>query len=104
MIHIVVGLLMLFLGWAPLCIAAPVDTLQFGNLTAGMDEAEVIRRLGPPDALAEHPEQACVRTGHGVFRCHAIAVTVWKYGGGGNLMDTYLLFRDGVLRQKEKRR
>lgn len=100
----IVGLLLLFLGLPALVAGAPVDTLQFGNLRSGMHETEVLRRLGPPDAVAEHTEQVCVRTAPGINRCHPIAVTVWTYGGGGTMMDTHLLFRNRVLHQKDKRR
>ncbi len=35
--------------WAPSIWAGQVDLLDFGKIEAGMTEAEVLVRLGPPD-------------------------------------------------------
>lgn len=85
---------------AALLAAAPVDTLQYSNLKEGMDEAEVIRRIGPPDQVVPLPRE--LRRVRGGYVEHILVE--WRYPGGGLLMDTTLIFDNGVLVAKGKNR
>lgn len=84
--------------------ANSVDTRQFGLLALGTSAQQVRANLGEPDAIRAHTDYACVRTGRGANTCHPVTIQEWYYDGGSTLMHTYLLFYNGVLRQKDKRR
>ena len=79
-----------------------VDSHQFGLLTTGMSEQEIVRRLGQPDTRSNTIEVVCTRESRGETRCQQISVSRWTYSGDGHLMPTSLSFRDGVLTHKHK--
>lgn len=82
--------------------AQPVDTLQFGLITDGMSEAEVLKRLGEPARIIDGP-----RT---MTRVHTLGSTSWVeshrytyyYPGTAQVFASYITFADGYVVGKRK--
>ena len=99
--RVLIPILILILSQS-LAHANGVDSHQFGMLTTGMPEQEIVRRLGQPDTRSNTIEVVCTRESRGETRCQQISVSRWTYSGDGHLMPTSLSFRDGVLTHKHK--
>ncbi|MDH3601154.1 MAG: DUF4124 domain-containing protein [Candidatus Tectomicrobia bacterium] len=82
----------------------PVNTHKFGLLPIGSSQAEVKRRIGPPEKREKHGKQKRMVDVGGRFIHRRVRVESWYYPGSGRLLPTHLVFYDGKLAEKNKGR
>jgi hypothetical protein len=90
-----------------LASAAAISTTDFGNLKEGMTEAEVLRRVGEPDAIKDEGPMVGVRRGTGgdLQGLPILRRTEWFYTAEGTgMLPAMLTFEHGRLVNKWKGR
>ena len=82
-----------------------MDTHAFGMLSTGMSEAEVVRRLGPPDHVVEDARTYVpVRYSSGRVELREQRRATWVYAGDSQTLKTVLRFENGQMVSKAKGR
>ena len=82
--------------------AAPVDTRQYGLIHDGMSEAEVVRRLGPPDRREVSRRTTVARKSrYGSVAEERVEITL-LYLGDTQIQHTAIRLEDGVVIGKVK--
>lgn len=88
-----------------LASAESVDTTALANIRAGMQEAEVVQRLGQPDAIQRGPRiESRQRLGRGEVEVTERQRYSYYYRGDSQYMSAWVYFEDGVVLQTAKRR
>ena len=74
-------------------------------LSTGMSEAEVVRRLGPPDHVVEDARTfVLVRYSSGRIELREQRRAAWVYAGDSQTLKTVLTFENGRMVNKAKGR
>ncbi len=85
--------------------AGEVDTVKYGQIEEGMKEAEVKKRLGPPDK-AESKEDHKHYQSEGTWRVKHVKKTKYVYEGvnpaSGQKIRTTILFENGKVVEKKR--
>jgi hypothetical protein len=85
--------------------AGEVDTLHYGQIETGMKEAEVKRRLGPPDRVEAKEDHKHYRS-KGTGRVKHIKKTKYVYDevnpASGQKIKTTILFENGKVVEKKR--
>lgn len=83
---------------------SPVDTRQFGMLSLGSSERNVLEKLGEPGEVVQDAQTFVrVRRPGGGVELREKRRYAWVYPGNNQIMDTILTFEDGELVHKVKR-
>ncbi len=85
--------------------AGEVDTVQYGQIEEGMKEAEVKKRLGPPDKAESKEEHKHYRS-EDTWRVKHVKKTKYVYQqvnpASGQKITTTILFEDGKVVEKKR--
>jgi hypothetical protein len=100
---VVLGLI-LFLLLAGTVLGRPIDTREYGLLERGMTQAEVIRRVGEPDRITELGDRKTVYRSRGDLIVESEKREAWDYDGSFSYPPRRLIFSNGVLVKKIRKR
>ena len=84
--------------------AEPIDSRAFGILAPGMTTQALVQKFGPPDRIVIHPRMMTGSVRRGSIHLTEVEWATWFYTDrAGQIMETILTIKNGILVAKEKR-